>query len=265
MRAPYCSSGNPVRKGTGRNPVIPVSTWRSCLVYCLLSVCMTGVATSLLFLSVPAGAIMTTIPVPELVSESDAIITGTIVDSTPQWDEGHLNIETVTTVRVMDVLKGPIPPGARIEIMTLGGTIDGTSQWVEDMPVLSKGSEVGLFLRGPSNRSDLAGTAGISPGQYKITGAYQGVYYLGRPSKGGTGNVPDSREAFIGMVRAGGKGIVPDASLPLTGTPEKPVRTSPPGSTPVGPNPSTDQGWLEALRGFWRSIEIFFGQIVHRS
>ncbi|MDD3951619.1 MAG: PKD domain-containing protein [Desulfobacterales bacterium] len=80
-----------------------------------------------------------------LAGQSDAIATGTITSVESRWDEAGTGIETVVSFSVGETLAGGLPENSVLVVP--GGTVDGITLWVEDVPVFSPGENVGLFLK----------------------------------------------------------------------------------------------------------------------
>src|SRR5712692_5913130 len=73
--------------------------------------------------ALPASAATFLVPTDEaLVRASGAIIVATAGDSHGRWATGGW-IETVTTLRVNEAIKGPISAGQMIEVTELGGGV----------------------------------------------------------------------------------------------------------------------------------------------
>jgi hypothetical protein len=53
--------------------------------------------------------------VPDLVKESDLVVTGTVKDIESNWDDEKLNIYTITTIIVNEVFLGPAIPKEEIK------------------------------------------------------------------------------------------------------------------------------------------------------
>ncbi|MFA7199085.1 MAG: hypothetical protein WC093_07315, partial [Methanoculleus sp.] len=96
-------------------------------------------------LAPPAAALMVDLSPSYLAGQSDAIATGTITSVESRWDEAGTGIETVVSFSVGETLAGGLPENSVLVVP--GGTVDGITLWVEDVPVFSPGESVGLFLK----------------------------------------------------------------------------------------------------------------------
>ncbi|ABD40195.1 hypothetical protein Mhun_0432 [Methanospirillum hungatei JF-1] len=114
--------------------------------------------------------------VPDLVKESDLVVTGTVKDIESNWDDEKLNIYTITTIIVNEVFLGPAIPKEEIKILSKGGTVNEITQWVEDEPSFSIGSDVGLLLNYPLKNQYL--TNNMSDEICTVTGNFQGVFSI---------------------------------------------------------------------------------------
>lgn len=87
----------------------------------------------------------------ELVSRSAAIFDGTVRARRSAWETSADGRSIVTTVTftVRDVLKGNVP--ATTELTFLGGTVDGITLRVAEMPTFEAGDRDLLFVGGEQN------------------------------------------------------------------------------------------------------------------
>jgi PKD repeat protein len=130
----------------------------------LFTLCLAILAVTL---ASPAAALMVELPPSYLAEQSDGIATGTITSVESRWDEGGTGIETVVAVSVGETLAGGLPEDAVIVVP--GGTVDGITQWVEDVPVFFPGENVGLFLKERPDGTYLP--VGLSQGVVPLAGA----------------------------------------------------------------------------------------------
>ncbi|WP_292382936.1 PKD domain-containing protein [Methanoculleus sp. UBA430] len=112
----------------------------------------------------PASALMVELAPSYLAEQSDAIATGTVTSVESRWDGTGMAIETVVSFSVDRTLAGQLQNDTVLVVP--GGTVDGITQWVEDVPIFFPGENVGLFLR---ERPD---------GSYQPVGLSQGVVPL---------------------------------------------------------------------------------------
>src|SRR5258708_5004913 len=78
-----------------------------------------------------------------LVTASRAVVAGTVGASHGRWAAGGW-IETVTAIEVDEVIKGD--PGAEIDVVELGGIVDGVGYMVAGAAHFTPGEHVLLFL-----------------------------------------------------------------------------------------------------------------------
>jgi len=84
------------------------------------------------------------------IEAATIVVEGRITsDVTSRYSDGFHEAETVHSLDVMSVVKGPVSPNSRISIVTLGGVIDGTIYSVPHSGSLNAG-EYGLFLLDPT-------------------------------------------------------------------------------------------------------------------
>src|SRR5438132_5598052 len=103
---------------------------------------------SILFLAAASSASAATFLVPSdevLVRASKAIVIATAGESYSRWAAGGW-IETVTSMRVEEAIKGPISRGDAIDVTELGGMIGEIGYVVPGSPQYSSGERVLLFL-----------------------------------------------------------------------------------------------------------------------
>jgi hypothetical protein len=80
-----------------------------------------------------------------LVDRADAIVVATVLDSCSRFSE-TMGIETVTTLRVEEAIKGPLGPV--VDIVEPGGTYGEMNQVLAGAPVFDRGEHVLLLLFG---------------------------------------------------------------------------------------------------------------------
>ena len=108
-------------------------------------------ALSLLCAALATGVARATIVIPptfeQLVSNAKLIFAGEAIDLQSSWEprpDGGRAIVTQVTLRVEDVWKGSV--GAVTQLQFLGGTIDGLTLAVSDMPSFRLGQRDVLFV-----------------------------------------------------------------------------------------------------------------------
>ena len=155
-----------------------------------------GLCVVVLGLSLWAGtdakALMVPLGTTTLVDRASCIVEGRVTNLLSRWTDDHSAIVTEVVVEVTDVLLGDTN---RVTFLYGGGVVDGLSQRVSDMPTLTNGQQVLVFLRPPvpeearRDRPD----AGRGP-RYGLLGASQGLYRIegARAKKEGFTVVGDS-------------------------------------------------------------------------
>ncbi len=101
---------------------------------------------ALLAIAPTVSALMTEISVVNLTMESDVIAIGDIKEVESGWNMWRTMIYTYSTLSVEEYVKGGEEQKTLI-ITTEGGTVGGSSVWVEDVPVFTKNETVLVFLK----------------------------------------------------------------------------------------------------------------------
>lgn len=121
---------------------------------------------AVLFLAPPAGAtIVQSLTLDELAHKADVIVHGRVVEQAASWNETRSRIYTVTTVEVVERLKGL--GESRIQIRQLGGTVDGITQSIVGNARLVVGEEVVVFLNHDPSKN-LHYVVGMAQGKYAV-------------------------------------------------------------------------------------------------
>ena len=82
------------------------------------------------------------------ISETaDYIIEGTVAGVESQWNEAGTSILTYSDLVIEKYIKGAPFPEDKLQIVTSGGTVGDTSQWVEDQPIFHEGKKVRIYLQ----------------------------------------------------------------------------------------------------------------------
>jgi hypothetical protein len=105
------------------------------------------VCRGLLFLYVAAACVASSFPklsLADLVSQSEAIISGTVVRSWTGWDSEHRFIWTHTEIHVSGLLKGRSQ--SVITVSEPGGTADGMTMQIPGATAFTPGEHIHLFL-----------------------------------------------------------------------------------------------------------------------
>ena len=117
------------------------------------------------FAAVPISA-MVVVPAEfsEMVTLSELVVHGRVVDIRPQLVGDRRTIETVITVAVLDALKGQ--PGETVYFRVPGGQIGRYRRFMVGAPEFVSGEEVVLFLKGRPPAVPFP--FGLSQGVYRV-------------------------------------------------------------------------------------------------
>jgi len=122
-----------------------------------------------------AQAMTEKIGLKELTANADAIVIGTIVESSSQWNDEHTRITTSLSLAAEENLKGAAGQD-KVVFTVPGGEAGGIREWVSDTPSFNKGEKVVLFLKKHTKEEKLG-----------VLGGFQGKL----PVKSGkVGNLP---------------------------------------------------------------------------
>ncbi len=101
----------------------------------------------------------------EMAVASDIVVVGTVRSATGFWNAARTHILTRVVVDVEEAAKGSAPPV--IEVVELGGTLDGITVWIPGTPQFQPGEQAVLFLnRDPGD------------GEWKVSGFAQGKFRI---------------------------------------------------------------------------------------
>lgn len=100
-----------------------------------------GIIAGLLFMATASQALLPNFTKEELIQKSEGIVLGTIQAMHSAWQADHSQIFTYVTFHVEAQFKGA-PVGQEMIIQIPGGTADGITQWVSDVPQLEPGMRV---------------------------------------------------------------------------------------------------------------------------
>jgi len=100
----------------------------------------------------------------DLVQKSGRIIVGKCISSESRWNDRNTLILTTARFAVSEPLKGS--SDGFVNVVTVGGTLDGITQTVSGMPVFEPEEEVLLFLE-PSKNGHWQ-PLGMSQGKFRI-------------------------------------------------------------------------------------------------
>ena len=100
----------------------------------------------------------------DLVQKSGRIIVGKCISSESRWNDRNTLILTTARFTITEPLKGS--SDGFVNVVTVGGTLDGITQTVSGMPVFEPEEEVLLFLE-PSKNGQWQ-PLGMSQGKFRI-------------------------------------------------------------------------------------------------
>jgi hypothetical protein len=139
----------------------------------------------------------------EIVSGSQLIVHGRVVDVRAQMVGDRRTIESVVTVSVMDAIKGD--PGTTVYVRVPGGEIGRYRRFMIGAPSFRSGEEVVLFLSG--RPPSIPMPFGLSQGVYRVSSAADGRRLIapplveGRVVRGDPARQPIDVAAFVQQVR----------------------------------------------------------------
>jgi hypothetical protein len=135
---------------------------------CLSSCAFRRLVTLLIAVLVTRGAAFGTtvlkLSFEELVRKSGRIILGRCLSTESRWNQGNTLIYTYSRFAVSDNFKGQA--NGFVDVVTMGGVVDGITQTISGMPQFEVNEEVVLFLE-PSKRN-LWQPVGLSQGKFRI-------------------------------------------------------------------------------------------------
>ena len=172
--------------------------WSAALVVGVIGV--VGAATLSAMVVVPAEF-------SEMVTASELVVHGRVVDIRPQIVGDRRTIETVVTLAVLDAIKGQ--PGATVYFRVPGGQIGRYRRFMVGAPEFASGDEVVLFLKG--RPPVVPFPFGLSQGVYRVVRDADGRSLVtppvvsevsGRVVRGDASRRPLELSAFTRNVRA---------------------------------------------------------------
>jgi hypothetical protein len=121
----------------------------------------------------------------ELISQSDRVIQGEVVNVRSHWTQSGRMVVTDATIRVDEVLIGDSP--GVIQVRTFGGQVNDFIVETHGFPVFQKGKQVILYLyEEPSDRS--LRVLGYQQGHFRVVTRLDGVT-LAVPQVDGNGRL----------------------------------------------------------------------------
>ncbi len=124
-----------------------------------------------------ALALMVPLATTSLVDRASCIVEGHVSEMTSHWTEDRSGIVTEVTLDVTDALLGATN---RVTFLYYGGCVDGVAQRVSDMPVMTNGQQVLVFLRQPKASEERLRRLGTDRATRPIlVGSAQGLWRIG--------------------------------------------------------------------------------------
>jgi len=143
----------------------------------------------------------------EMVTASELVVHGRVVDTRAQIVGDRRTVETVVTLTVIDAIKGQ--PGTTVYFRVPGGQIGPYRRFMVGAPEFAAGDEVVLFLKGRAPAVPFP--FGLSQGVYRVVRDASGRPLVtppvvseapGRVVRGDTSRRPLELAAFARNVRA---------------------------------------------------------------
>ena len=130
----------------------------------------------LLFLAVSQVFSQTELTLKDLVVNSSDIAIVQVKSKTSHWDTDRTRIYSEVDLEVIEKIQGELKKGDTFKIFHIGGSIDGITTAVLEMPSLVEGRQSVLFLN--KRQSDTYGD------HYTIHGMNQGAYDISTTDRG---------------------------------------------------------------------------------
>jgi len=167
----------------------------------------------LLIISSPAQALMIDMSLDDLAPGADAILIGTVVETTSGWNSTHTMICTSVTLSVEECLKGNIAAGTDVVISVPGGQVGEITQTISDMPGFYVGERTLVFLNKlPAEKINQVAALqkGVAADVYQVYGCYQGKFSVDNGMVGGM-KVDDFKGQISGIMAGTPLGSQPAA------------------------------------------------------
>lgn len=121
-------------------------------------------------------ALMVPLAMTSAVDRAECIVEGRVASTASRWTEDRSAIVTEVVIDATDVLLGSTN---RVTFLYEGGSVDGLEQRVSDMPVLTRGEQLLVFLRAQEHHESRRDQGrGPRVRGLALLGAAQGVYRL---------------------------------------------------------------------------------------
>ncbi|HEV7920807.1 MAG TPA: DUF4214 domain-containing protein [Thermoanaerobaculia bacterium] len=177
-----------------------------------------------------AAAAQATVFIPftdrQLVDRSDAVVIGTVLDSTTRIDGNGL-VVTDYRLRVEDALKGEL--GGAITVSEFGGRHGTKITFIEDSAVYTRGERALLFLR---RRADGAFvTSSMARGKFTFAQSIAGERVVVRRQGEGMLELPRLEQKFEAFIRDTARGLTADASYTAVAMPREEQLIAKPDAT----------------------------------
>ena len=104
----------------------------------------------------------------ELTYIADVIVEAEVIHAEAEWGPGAELIRTVSTLRIVDVIKGDVREGDSIFVAQWGGALDGAKTTMPSSPVYIPGERVVTFLEWRDRAEALYRTVGMIQGKYNL-------------------------------------------------------------------------------------------------
>ncbi len=104
----------------------------------------------------------------ELTFIADVIVEAEVVSAEPEFIPGTFMIRTVSTLRVVDVIKGEVEIGDELFVAQTGGRIGDSETTLPSSPAYNPGERVLSFLEWRDRSEDLYRTVGMIQGKYNL-------------------------------------------------------------------------------------------------
>ena len=130
----------------------------------------------MLLVCADASALMIPLGTTTLVDHASCIVEGRVTNLSCRWTDDHSAIVTEVVIEATDVLLGETN---RVSFFRPGGVVGELEQRVSDMPKLTNGQQVLVFLRAPTPQEAQRDNPGAIRGRrYTLVGAAQGLYRI---------------------------------------------------------------------------------------
>jgi hypothetical protein len=164
-----------------------------------------GCFVSLMLVASASATVLVPADFAEMVSGSQLVVYGRVVDVRSQMVGDRRTIESVVTVSVAQAIKGD--PGATVSVRVPGGVVGRYRRVMVGAPSFRPGEEVVLFLSGRPPAIPMP--FGLSQGVYRVSRAADGrglvappTLVEGRVVRGDPARTPMDVNAFVAQVKA---------------------------------------------------------------